>query len=310
MLLTLVISNSFAQKKGFDFAERADSLDRLRMEAVTASTEVERYSLNDDFMNLLELTLNEKNSFKYEWENIKNFSVLTSPDKLFKIFTWFIPKDDQSFENFGFIQVYNENRKKYVIYPLFDKRLSMDYPRTTVGNHNKWYGAVYYSIVPLKAKNRTYYTLLGWNGNDMFTNQKIIEILYFKSDMSPVFGANVFKKYPEKSYRIIFDYAKNSVFTLKYQYQSYNINTGRRDPRSHKVIYESVTTDMIIFDLLAPLDDFMGDIPAFMVPESSINQGFIEDNGKWLFINNVNGRNPDKAMPEYQPKDRQFYTPQ
>lgn len=308
-LLALVVSSAFAQKKGFDFVERADSLDRLRMQVVTAPTEIERYNLNEDFLNLLELTLSEKNSFKYEWENIKNFSVLTSPDKLFKIFTWFIAKDDESFENFGVIQVYNENRKKYVVYPLFDKRNTMDYPRTTVGNHNKWYGAVYYNLVMLKAKNRTYYTLLGWNGNDMFTNQKVVEVLYFKSDMSPVFGANVFKKYPEKSYRIIFDYAKNSVFTLKYQHQSYDVNTGRRDPRSHKVIYENVISDMIIFDYLAPIDDAMGDIPAFMVPEASMSQGFVEDNGKWLFINSVNGRNPDKPMPAYQPKDRQFYTP-
>ncbi len=308
-LIFVVATSAFAQKKGVDFQFWADSLDHLRTEVLMAQNDVDRYSLNEDFMNLLEQTLNEKNAFKYEWDSVRNFSVLASPDKLFKIYTWFIPKDDYTVENFGFIQVYNESRKKYVIYPLFDKRAAMDYPRTTIGNHNKWYGAVYYKIVPLKAKNRTYYTLLGWNGNDMFTNQKVIEVLYFKSDMSPVFGANVFKKYPEKSYRVIFDYAKNSVFTLKYQHQSYNVNTGRRDPRSHKVIYDYVAADMIIFDYLAPLDDFMGDIPAFMVPESSMNQGFVEDNGKWLFVNSVNGRNPDKELPAHKQINRQFYTP-
>lgn len=308
-LLLVMATSAFAQKKGFDFQFWADSLDHLRAEVLMAQNDIDRYSLNEDFMNLLEQTLNEKNAFKYGWDSVRNFSVLSSPDKLFKIFTWFVPKDDFTVENFGFIQVYNDARKKYVIYPLFDKRAAMDYPRTTIGNHNKWFGAVYYKIVPLKAKNRTYYTLLGWNGNDMFTNQKVIEVLYFKSDMSPVFGANVFKKYPEKSYRVIFDYAKNSVFTLKFQHQTYDVNTGRRDPRSHKVIYETNAADMIIFDYLAPLDDFMGDIPAFMVPESSMNQGFVEDNGKWLFVNSVNGRNPDKALPAYQPKNRQFYTP-
>lgn len=308
-LLLVMATSAFAQKKGSDFQFWADSLDHLRAEVLMAQNDIDRYSLNEDFMNLLEQTLNEKNAFKYGWDSVRNFSVLSSPDKLFKIFTWFVPKDDFTVENFGFIQVYNDARKKYVIYPLFDKRAAMDYPRTTIGNHNKWFGAVYYKIVPLKAKNRTYYTLLGWNGNDMFTNQKVIEVLYFKSDMSPVFGANVFKKYPEKSYRVIFDYAKNSVFTLKFQHQTYDVNTGRRDPRSHKVIYETNTADMIIFDYLAPLDDFMGDIPAFMVPESSMNQGFVEDNGKWLFVNSVNGRNPDKALPAYQPKNRQFYTP-
>ncbi|MCQ2279868.1 MAG: hypothetical protein MJZ49_03570 [Bacteroidales bacterium] len=195
-LMLLCISLAFGQRKGrgCDFQMWADSLDRLRAEAMTARTEVERYSLNDDFMNLLVLTLDEDNSFKFGWDSVKNFSVLTSPDNLFKIFTWFIYKDDFTVENFGFIQVYNDGRKKYVVYPLFDRRVVMDYPQTTVGNQNKWFGAVYYNMIPLKTKNRTYYTLLGWNGNDLFTNQKVIEVLYFKSDMTPVFGANVFKK--------------------------------------------------------------------------------------------------------------------
>ncbi len=306
-ILFLSLSFSAFGQKNFDFRFWEDSLGRLREEVMSAPREMERYSLNEDFMNLLDHVLNQKNSFKFGWDSVKNFSVLTSPDKLFKIFTWFVPKDDYTVENYGFIQVYNEGRKKYVLYPLVDKRASMDYPRTNIGNHNKWFGAVYYKLVPLKSKTRTYYTLLGWNGNDMFTNQKVIEVLYFKSDMSPVFGANIFKKYPEKSYRIIFDYAKNSVFTLKYEYQSYDVSTGRRDPKTHKVIYESESSDMIIFDFLAPLDDAMGNIPSFMYPESSMSQGFVPDNGKWLFINSVKGRNPDKERPAYQPKEREFY---
>lgn len=308
ILLMLSVTSLFGQKH-FDFRFWEDSLINLRDAVMRAPTEVERYNLNEDFMNLLELTLNEKNAFKFEWDSVKNFSVLTSPDKLFKIFTWFIQKDDYTVENFGFIQVYNEGRKKYVLYPLFDKRSSIDYPRTSVGNHNKWYGAVYYKLIPLKTKTRTYYTLLGWNGNDMFTNQKVIEILYFKSDMSPVFGANVFKKYPEKSYRIIFDYAKNSVFSLKYETQSYEVGTGRRDPKTHRVVYETATAEMIVFDVLAPLDDAMGDVAAFMVPESSMNQGFVADNGKWLFVEKVRGRNPDKSRPAYELKNREYYKP-
>ena len=308
-IVLVFLSVSVQGQKNFDFRYWEDSLVRLRENVLSAPREVERYSLNEDFMNLLDFILNQKNAFKFQWDSVKNFSVLTAPDKSFKIFTWHVPKDDYTVENFGFIHIYNEGRKKYVLYPLVDKRNVMDYPKTNIGNHNKWYGAVYYKMVVLKSKTRTYYTLLGWNGNDMFTNQKVIEILYFKQDGSPVFGANVFKKYPEKSYRIIFDYAKNSVFSLKYENQSYDVSTGRRDPKTHKVIYDTYTSDMIIFDLLAPLDDAMGNIPSFMVPESSINQCFVEDNGKWLFINSVKGRNPDKDMPSHKPSPREYYKP-
>lgn len=309
-IIAIFISTSATAQRNFDFRFWEDSLIRLRDEVISASTEVERYSLNEDFMNVLESVLREKNVFKFEWDSVKNFSILASPDKLFKIFTWFVEKDDYTVENFGFIHVYNEGRKKYIIYPLFDKRNAIDYPRTCIGNHNKWYGAVYYKIIPLKGKNKTYYTLLGWNGKDLFTNEKVIEVLYFKQDMSPAFGANVFKKYPEKSYRIIFEYAKEAVFSLKYEKQSYDVNTGRRDSKTHQVIYENIISDMIIFDNLIPLDDNIGNIPAFMVPESSMNQGFVEDNGKWLFIEKVKGRNPDKDKRKHEIKQRNYYNPQ
>lgn len=305
-LICCAIFSVYGQKK-FDFRYWEDSLIRLRTQVLATPLESDRVSLNEDFMNLLDKLLQEKGSEKFTWDSVRNFSVLISPDNLFKIFTWQVDKDDNSTENFGFIQVYNDGRKKHVVYPLYDKGDMMDYPRTTVGNMNKWYGAVYYKMVPLKTKNRTYYTLLGWNGKDLFTNEKIIEVLYFKSDMTPVFGANIFKKYPEKSYRIILEYAKNSVLSLKYQRHAYDVSTGRRDSKTHQVIYETHVKDMIIFDKLIPLDDYMENIPAFTVPESSLNQGFVEDNGKWLYIEKVKGRNPDKDRPIYKLKKREYY---
>ena len=67
--------------------------------------------------------------------------------------------------------------------------------------------------------------------------------------------------------------------------------------------------DMIIFDDIAPLDDFIGGISSFMVPESSVNHGFIQDNGKWLYLESVDGRNPDKEMPARKVRSREYYTP-
>ena len=51
--------------------------------------------------------------------------------------------------------------------------------------------ALYYKIIPVIKKNKTYYTLLGWDGNDMFSNKKIIEILEFKKSKLQ-FGNSMF----------------------------------------------------------------------------------------------------------------------
>jgi len=310
ILIFLIITtfSGFSQKK-IDFEFWEDSLINLRFQAMSAPTELERLALNEDFMNLLESIIWEPNSFKFTWDSVRNFSVVGSPDNLFKLYTWHIEKEDFTVENFGFLQIYNDNRKKYVIYPLYDKRNTIDYPETMIGDHNQWYGAVYYKIIPLETKNKTYYTLLGWNGNDLFSNQKIIEVLSFRSDKSPVFGAKIFKKYSDKASRIILTYNKESSLSLKYERQSYDVGTARKDPKTKKTIYETVESDMIIFDKLIPLEEGMEGIPAFMVPESSMHQGFVADNGKWLFIEKVRGRNPDVPLLPHEIKQRVFYNP-
>jgi hypothetical protein len=68
--------------------------------------------------------------------------------------------------------------------------------------------------------------------------------------------------------------------------------------------------DMIIFEELIPMDDAMKNVSAYMVPESSLNQGFIEEDGKWVFQKNVRGSNPDKVRPNFQHKNRNYYSVQ
>ena len=309
LLAQLLWIPCFGQKKT-DFRMWEDSLIHLRNEVMAESDETVRLALNEDFMSLLESVLQMPDAFKFTWDSVNNFSVLVSPDNIFKIFTWYIVKNNYDIENFGFIQVYNESRKKYVLYPLYDKRQVIDYPKTQIGNHNRWYGAVYYKMIPVKDKNTTYYTLLGWNGNNMFTNQKLIEILHFNKDMTPIFGARVFKNYPEKVARVIFEYSKNATLYLNYENQEYLVSTGKYNPKTHDYDYKRLRCDMIIFEELVPMDEAMKNVSAFMVPESSLNQGFIEEDGRWMFQNRVRGSNPDKVRPEYQHKNRNYYSVQ
>lgn len=305
----LICAYGFSQKKT-DFRFWEDSLIRLRDQVIHCQDETQRFALNEDFMNLLESILWEQNSFKFTWDSVRNFAVVASPDNLFKIFTWHVWKDNYTVENFGFLHVYNDGRKKYVIFPLYDKRNMIDYPESLTGDHNMWYGAVYYQIVPLQTRNKTYYTLLGWNANNLFTNQKVIEILQFKKDKTPLFGAKIFKNYPGgKVARVILEYSKDASLSLKYEKHAYDVGTGKRDPKTKRVEYETKESDMIIFDHLIPMDETMPQIPSFMVPESSLNQAFIPEEGKWLFLSKVKGRNPDVKLEPFQPKPRDYYRP-
>ena len=310
ILLTIFSSLSVFSQSDEDFRFWEDSLKYLRIEVMRAPTEELRLSLNEDFMNLLESVLMLDNSFTFVWDSTNNFTVITSPDNLFKLFTWFVIKDDFTYENFGFIHVYNQNRQKYILYPLYDRKNTLSYPEYEIADINQWYGAVYYKIVPITDKKTTYYTLLGWNGNDLFTNEKVIEILQFdlNSNSPVIFGAKVFKGYSSKVARVILKYSKNATLSLKYEYQKYSVNTGKKDPKTKKWIYETKAANMIIYDELINPESGMPNIPAFMVPESSLNQGFIAENGKWVFVSQINGRNPDKKFPVKEIQPRQYYT--
>ena len=111
-------TTAFPQKKA-EFRMWEDSLCNLRDRVMAESDETARLALNEDFMTVLEEVLQMPDAFKFTWDSVKNFSVLASPDNVFKIFTWYVVKNNFDIENFGFIQVYNDARKKYVLYPLY-----------------------------------------------------------------------------------------------------------------------------------------------------------------------------------------------
>ena len=52
---------------------------------------------------------------------MKTISVLTSPDKKIRILTWYLIDNDGTHEHFGFLQAYNEEKERYVVYTLTDK---------------------------------------------------------------------------------------------------------------------------------------------------------------------------------------------
>src|SRR5579862_416936 len=111
------------------------------------------------------------------------------------------------------------NNKKLELFPLFDYSDKMSNVMDTVTDNNKWFGVVYYNLVEKKFFGKAYYTLFGWDGNDLYSTKKIVEILTFK-DNKPVFGAPIIDiKVKDKSLvvsRLVIEYKKNASVHLNY----------------------------------------------------------------------------------------------
>ena len=77
-------------------------------EVYNAPTDNQRYHANETALQLLTEALAEANSFRWQWDFAGKISVLTAPDKKFRIFTWPVVNDAGEYECFGVVQAFNE----------------------------------------------------------------------------------------------------------------------------------------------------------------------------------------------------------
>lgn len=283
-----------------------------------APTDNERFNANEKLLVNLEEVLSMSKSFSYPFDGLKRISILKSPDNRFRIFTWAVIAQDGTFENFGFVQSLNENSGEYEVYKLTDRSEEIFNPNEAKCDNANWFGAVYYDLIQLKDQDRTYYTLLGFDGNSIYTKRKIIEPINFKGRSSqPEFGASVFFKERDRK-RFVFEYNPETSFVLKWDNQYYenkakpknnpisalfkrtsapNIQADKNiPPDPSTVIFEQ----MIVYEKLEPMYEGMENMPQFFVGSGFVN-GFKFERGRWRFIEGVLPRN-DNPKKGLEPK--------
>jgi hypothetical protein len=168
------------------------------------------------FQAAIEKILNDTASFTASFDSVKNISVKTAPDNSFRLYTWTYPNNDGSrYFYFGYLQTYNTKSQKATLYVLCDSSDVIEKPQSKKLRPDKWYGAVYYSILKNVRDKKSYYTLLGWHGKNSSYTQKLADVLYFDKD-KPVFGYPIFKAGNISHNRIIFQFDAQAVMTLKY----------------------------------------------------------------------------------------------
>jgi hypothetical protein len=186
--------------------------------------EKERLTSGFYFVKMLSRALKVQGSYDYPFDSLKSVSILKSPDNLFRIFTWNLVLANESFKYFGVIQMNPEMTAKFKdtfnlrpIYPLIDRSDKIRNPLDTTVSNEHWYGCTYYKIVLTKEKKRTWYTLIGWDGNNKMSNKKIVDVLYFEANM-PRFGAPVFDLKKKKPYkRLVFEFNNDATMLLRYE---------------------------------------------------------------------------------------------
>ncbi|MDB5201255.1 MAG: hypothetical protein JWQ27_664 [Ferruginibacter sp.] len=198
--------------------KQEDSLKTLSFKIINGINPSDRLAADSVFTRILVRALKQPNSFNYPFDSL-NISKLYSPDSTFRIFTWQMLINENIVRQHGAIQMKTANGS-LKLFPLIDKSDVTQNINDTIGNNNGWMGAVYYKIILTKYLNHPYYTLLGYDENNIRSNKKIIEVLDFK-DGQPVFGGRYFSiensnVYTKNMARFIMEFKKEAAPRLTF----------------------------------------------------------------------------------------------
>ena len=170
--------------------KKEDSLKIYAVKLLEDSLPEGRYYADSLFTKIFVRAIKINNSFYYPFDSLESISRLYAPDSSFRIFTWQIVIGENIVHQHGAIQMKTRDGS-LKLYPLFDKSDVILNQSDTISNNKGWMGAVYYKIIQTKNNDHNFYTLLGFDENNMFSNKKIIEVLSFNND-EPVFGGSYF----------------------------------------------------------------------------------------------------------------------
>ncbi len=199
--------------------KKEDTLQKVAYQILNGRNVEERFTADSQFTRTLVRALQIKNSFYYPFDSLISIAKVIPQDSAFKIFTWQLVINGDIIRQHGAIQM-NTPDGSLKLFPLIDKTDIINNIDDTVTSNRAWIGALYYKIVEEKAFGKNYYTLLGFDDNNMVSDRKFIDVLTFK-DGEPVFGGPYFSFqnnsiHPHPIDRYVMEYKKNASPKLSF----------------------------------------------------------------------------------------------
>lgn len=239
------------------------------LQALAAATnDAQRDSINTELKKCMRAMLDIDESFGRNYDSLP-MSRVDAPDQRFRLFTWNVPRDDGSHLFEGFLLV-NEP-KVQTLFELRDMSHAIPSPEVPELGAEKWYGALYYDVIPVKKGGTTYYTLLGWKGHSRVETRKVIEVMHFKGG-KPRFGAPIFGSSGRvRPMRRVFGYSFQASMMLRYE----------------------PSLKAIVFDHLSPSRPEMVGQPAYYGPDM-VQDAYFWYKGRWFLQPDVDLRDPKR----------------
>ena len=242
-----------------------DSILLLAYAVVNDSLPEHRFGTCRELIPKLVKALKTKNSFYYPFNQLKSISIQYPQDSSFRVFTWQLYVDVNDYRYFGAIQMNTPDLK---LYPLVDRSFEVADVENDLLTPDQWYGAVYYNLKQVDSPQGRYYLLFGFDGYEFFRKRKVVDVLTFREDGTPLFGAPVFintedENQPPQKNRLMLEYSAETSVRLNYD----------------------ELLEKIMFDHLIELNGSYGEGPT-KFPDGSY-EGYTLQNGFWFYQSKI-----------------------
>ena len=247
----------------YDPVKAEDSLMILFKELAGATSPDKQKQVNDGIIDILEETLKNPGSFDHPFDSIRSLGKVYSQDNRLRIYSWNYPVSPAEHKYFGFLQLRDLESNEISLYFLNHSETARDGLEDRIFTHIDWYGALYYQVHTVYHDDQTFYTLIGFDFNNFFTNIKFVDVLTF-TDGNPFFGSPIFKFKDGIRHRVVFEYSSGVVMFARY----------------------IPDLDMIVYDHLSPsLPRFRGQY-RYYGPDFSYDALRFE-HGRWLHVPDI-----------------------
>lgn len=263
--------NTIAQGNNMQLQKEENQLGQLLSKLRSAKEDTAIDEINTQFKEEFKKALEMDGAFDYPFTSLKTIGNISSNDQLIRIFSWNIQYQDLSNNYFSFILKKDLRRGNVDVIELKRQDQHIRLAQNETVTDENWYGALYYDIIDVQKRNRTYYTLLGYDYNNQRSRIKFIDVLYFTGRI-PNFGYLLFKDGNDRSMRALFEYSTEAVMSLRYD----------KDRQ------------LIIFDHLSPKTSKLKDFKEFYVPDMSYD-AYVWDGKYWNLEEDIIANNSEKG---------------
>ncbi|MFT4602600.1 MAG: hypothetical protein ACI857_002787 [Arenicella sp.] len=244
--------------------------------------DTEKELFNIDLQSEIEELLEKDGVMQHPFSSWTTMSTITSPDGAFRIFNWNIESKDLRHTHFCYV-VKPKRGKGNQVFKFKEDKVTIGLKPIIMLTPNRWYGALYYKIIPVQKGSKVYYTIMGYSGKDKGSNQKLLDVFYFKGKTlrigHPMFQESKGSKRLVR--RVFFEYSEKAIFTMR----------------------ENEKLGGIVFDHLVPEQKNLEGIYSMYIPDMTYDAYRLQD-GIWRYDEDVIAYNDEnKKVKQWHPSE-------